>query len=343
MWVKTLESTGASKIEDLEISSTGDFYLTGYFEGNIDLDPSGSNTQTKTSNGSRDVFILKLDSNGDYLWGNSFGSTNPDNVNVIRSLDSGVYVGGVFSGATEFQTGNPVSPLSTDDGYLVKYDDMGNFNFVYTIGGNGSGSGLFEEVEDVTEVNNTLVVSGNFISTVDFDNDPNNTANSTSNGNRDAYVLELTTSGDYINNYTIGGTDDEVRNRVHITNGNEIILYGAFESASIDLDPSSGVDTYTNGFNFHDIYFSHFSTPNLLSVDNAVLESFSVYPNPTTGVINIQSNTAIDSYIIYNQLGQVMKTGNDTNRIDINSFPRGLYMLQITSGNSSVTKKIVKQ
>ena len=67
-----------------------------------------------------------------------------------------------------------------------------------------------------------------------------------------------------------------------------------------------------------------------------------VYPNPTTGVLNIQSSEAIKAIVIYNTLGAVVKTENEKS-FTIAELPVGVYFINIQTENNSITKRIVKQ
>ncbi|UPT68042.1 MAG: multicopper oxidase domain-containing protein [Sphingobacteriales bacterium JAD_PAG50586_3] len=75
--------------------------------------------------------------------------------------------------------------------------------------------------------------------------------------------------------------------------------------------------------------------------------AFSVYPNPTSDVLNI-ATTGNEKYTvtIFNSLGlQVYSSGQAISNLQIetSTFPAGIYFLQINSKNTTITKKIIKQ
>ena len=80
-----------------------------------------------------------------------------------------------------------------------------------------------------------------------------------------------------------------------------------------------------------------------LSTDEVFGSKFSVYPNPSSDVINIRTTERVDKVELYNTLGQSVIRSNsfDGNQIDINSLKSGLYLLKIYSGNKTVTKKVI--
>lgn len=73
---------------------------------------------------------------------------------------------------------------------------------------------------------------------------------------------------------------------------------------------------------------------------------FSVYPNPTTGVINITSpGNKIFLLKIYNSLGENIysKQAISNCTLPVADFPNGIYFLQIKSESKSFNQKFIKQ
>jgi len=82
----------------------------------------------------------------------------------------------------------------------------------------------------------------------------------------------------------------------------------------------------------------------ILGLNENTLEGFSVYPSPTTGVLNIQSKTPITEIEIYNQLGQLVLSNSNKNTIDISSVSQGVYFIKIIDENGNIgTQKVVKK
>lgn len=82
----------------------------------------------------------------------------------------------------------------------------------------------------------------------------------------------------------------------------------------------------------------------ILSVNEYTLVGFNVYPTPTTGILNIQSETTIVQLEIYNQLGQLVLTNKNQNAIDISSVSQGIYFIKIKDENDAFgTQKVVKK
>ncbi len=79
-----------------------------------------------------------------------------------------------------------------------------------------------------------------------------------------------------------------------------------------------------------------------LASDSFVQSNFSVYPNPSNGIINIalQNNLQLEKVSIYNQLGQLVKTAN-TNAINTTELKTGTYYLEVITNTGKATKKVV--
>ena len=67
-----------------------------------------------------------------------------------------------------------------------------------------------------------------------------------------------------------------------------------------------------------------------------------MYPNPTTGKINI-SLTLKGTYQIYNEVGRVFTEGDISEFLDLTDYPKGMYMLLLNVENEHQYVKIIKQ
>ena len=80
-----------------------------------------------------------------------------------------------------------------------------------------------------------------------------------------------------------------------------------------------------------------------LSVIKNTLIDFSVYPSPTTGLLNVNSETTIIQIEIYNLLGQLVESNTNQNTIDISNVSQGVYFIKAKDEYGNIgTKKVVK-
>src|SRR6185503_11516661 len=74
-WAKRIGASDEDEILSLAISASGNIYSAGYFFGTVDFDPNAGTTEL-TAAGGYDVFILKLDTAGNFMWVDGLGGTD---------------------------------------------------------------------------------------------------------------------------------------------------------------------------------------------------------------------------------------------------------------------------
>lgn len=81
-------------------------------------------------------------------------------------------------------------------------------------------------------------------------------------------------------------------------------------------------------------------------IDNQTDTSTVVYPNPTKGPIHIRTKKMIDELFVYDIAGKIImrkeKPEEGKNTIDMASYPQGIYLIRIRSGEVWETFKIIK-
>ena len=74
--------------------------------------------------------------------------------------------------------------------------------------------------------------------------------------------------------------------------------------------------------------------------------SISLYPNPTSSLLNIKAENRIKSVELYDVQGriiQVNKADSDEVLIDVSGYNSGVYFVKVTTDFGSQIKKIVKE
>jgi hypothetical protein len=242
IWVKQLKGEIVEPF-DIKIDAFQNIYVTGYFTGlNADFDP-GSSTNYLNATGGYDVFILKLSASGDFTWAKNIGGYGNDVAyNILFDNASNVYITGVFGSATDFDPGPGVFNISCSgvtDVFILMLTSGGEFLWCKAFGGY-----LFDvpwhTVQDAT---GNLYIAGTYGAIVDFDPGPG-VASYTSAGNRDAFLLKLTSQGEFCWVKCIGGIELDEAEQLFIANTGEVYLAGYFDN-TVDLDPGPGVEIYT--------------------------------------------------------------------------------------------------
>lgn len=67
-----------------------------------------------------------------------------------------------------------------------------------------------------------------------------------------------------------------------------------------------------------------------------------IYPNPSDGIFNIKTTVQNLEYVVMSIQGKIMQQGILTqNEINLSNYPKGIYFLQLSSGNETVVEKLV--
>jgi hypothetical protein len=100
---------------------------------------------------------------------------------------------------------------------------------------------------------------------------------------------------------------------------------------------------------FDDIIVNNISTPEVLGVPkNAMSAKIKMYPNPTTGVLNIQTTEELSSATIYSLEGHkvlnVNKFESSDATINVSNLSNGVYFIKLsTKSGASQTQKFIKE
>ncbi len=219
------------------IDPSGNVYTIGYFAGTVDFDP-GAGTANLNSVGSRDIFVQKLDTYGNFLWARSFGDSSDDyGVSISVDPSGNVYTTGTFLGTVDFNPGAGIANLTSAgniDVFVQKLDASGNFLWARSF---GSTSNNFVSSISVDALGN-VYTSGIFVGTVDFDPGAG-TANLTSAGGDDIFVQKLDASGNFLWARPFGGSFNEDVSSITIDASGSIYSTGIFEG-TVDFDPGTG-------------------------------------------------------------------------------------------------------
>lgn len=104
-----------------------------------------------------------------------------------------------------------------------------------------------------------------------------------------------------------------------------------------------------NATGTHALIVDNFTVSEVLSRRDFLLSKIAIFPNPTTGIVNIknEANILIKSIEINDINGRTIKTVNTKNisnvEVNISDLTSGVYFMNIKTNEGSTTKKIVKQ
>jgi len=244
-WAKNIGGSGYDIGYGIARDNSGNIIATGFFEDVTDFDP-GSNTNNLSATGYEDIFVLKLDGSGNYVWAKQFKGVQGSNYGSGNSLqcdaNGNIFITGFFNDTFDFNPGTGVNNLisdGSDDIFVVKLTSAGALTWAKQIGGTDDESGQ----SLVLDASNYSYITGYFGDIVDF-NPGTSTFNLTSAGSTDIFVMRLDQNGNYGWAKRIGNAGDDVSYSISLDATNYVYIATSFVG-TVDFDPGSSTNNLT--------------------------------------------------------------------------------------------------
>ncbi len=303
-----------SNFFEVEIDGNGNIYTTGIFYNTADFDPSEASFNV-TAEGDNDIFVLKLNSDFEFVWVKTVGSTGDDRgEDLAVDANGNVYTTGYFETTADFDPGigtSSLTPAGSADAFILKLDANGDFVWVKQLGGPN-----FENGNSIANFENNLYITGRFQNTVDFD--PNAGIHELTASGDDAFVLSLNRDGEFQWVGQLGGSSSQ--RGISITTdktGNiyvgglfagttdfdfgagtfELTAEGAFDMYVQKLDPNGNLLFAKSAGGSSEDYLHHiFVDDNFNVITTGRFQSTADF-DPGVGVFNLTSAGSYDAYI----------------------------------------------
>ncbi|WP_343748083.1 SBBP repeat-containing protein [Fluviicola sp.] len=240
VWAKNIGGTANDQGNSIAIDAAGNIYTTGAFIGTVDFDP-GSGATNLTSAGGANVFVSKLDNNGDYVWAKGMGGTKGSSIAIDAA--GNVHTTGFFSGTRDFDPGSGVANLTSagiNDIFVSKLDNNGSYLWAKGMGG----TGIDYVTSMALDATGNVYTTGYFPGTANFN--PAGTANLTSAGANDIFVSKLDNNGNYVWAKNIGGASHDYGQGIALDASGNIYLTGSFAGLA-NFNPNGSTNLYSNG------------------------------------------------------------------------------------------------
>ncbi len=234
LWAVRAGGTGNDYCFNISRDNAGNLYVTGKF---LEVAQFGG-TQI-TSSGGNDIYVAKLDHNGNWLWAMRAGGTGTDQSSSISTDGSGnSYVTGYFNASADFG-GTTLTSSGGQDTFIAKLDTNGNWLWAQRAGGVSHDQGLCVEFSE-----GYCYLTGDFSSTASFGG-----FSLFSAGSVDSFIARLDANGNWLWVDQAGGTGSEEGDCVSIDPAGNCYIGGYFQGTA-----SFGPHTLTA--NGHDVYIA---------------------------------------------------------------------------------------
>lgn len=196
-WISTFNGSAQEKIIAMNIDNSGNIYLSGYFSGDIDFDPGPDSLIYNSTNGQRELFILKMDASENVLWVKTLIGNSAEYGFSIEFDETGnVYLAGAYFETVDFDPGPDeynLTAVGLRDAFLLKLDTDGNFIWVKTIGAAASES----VIDFIIDENGNITLLVFYQVSADFDPGVGEFILTTENVNN-AGLLKLDANGNFL-------------------------------------------------------------------------------------------------------------------------------------------------
>lgn len=253
VWAKQFGGPGDTvpRPDMIEVDKNNNVIISGNFNNTVDFDP-GPAVYNLTSSAHIQAYIVKLNSDGNFIWAEQFGNSptvySGSAITDIRCDESGnIYAAGDFTGACDFDPGPGTFPMTSQglrDAFVAKLTSNGQLIWVKGFGNTTNDYYQFTDTRGLdVDANHNVYVVGDFLGTFDFDPGPN--THIISSGNYyDWYLLKLNAQGDLVWVDAIGGSEADQGADVVVCNDGNVYTCGVIGHIA-DMDPGPGVHTIT--------------------------------------------------------------------------------------------------
>ena len=263
LWASKGVSDGSESVKGIVINHNDEIYITGTFELNFVLTPTGNNVLMElTSLGGKDIFVAKLSSDGIWMWiKQAGGQMNYDDVKgiVVDDAYDFVWITGEYATQLKFFDDGGPNQADVDDTVNLELIANGGLDiFVARI----SGQGEWGEVKEVYSAYSDYVsgiamdTSNNIYITGKSNVGMNFGSITHTGGLEDIFVAKLSSTGwSWVANATAGGSIGySIPEDIKIDSNDDIYITGTYYSQATFGTTS----TTSNGAN--DIYLAKLSS-----------------------------------------------------------------------------------
>jgi hypothetical protein len=242
-WAQGVANAQANAVA---VDSSGNVFVTGSFTGT-----AAFGSTSLSSAGGADVFVAKLDGNGNFLWAVGAGGAGSDSGNGIAVDGAGnAYVTGVFIKQGTFGSITLNPPQGNTDTFVAKLNPSGTVLWAgalyETTGTNGDDHVRGNAI--AVDGSGNAYLTGDYTGTVNFN--PNGsyllTSASRAGGfpSQDAFVLKLDTNGNFAWAGSMGGNGSDGGAGIAVDGSGNVYLTGSY-------GPGSGVHDTDSNNNFN--------------------------------------------------------------------------------------------
>ncbi len=210
-WTRRIGGIAQDRGYGITTDLAGNVYVTGEFRDIVDFGNDFGTGDIKSSAGSEDIFITRINTNGSYGWTRRMGGPSSDGGKCITTDPTGnIYISGYFGNTVDFGadfgTGDIKSSAGYADIFITRINANGSYGWTRRMGGGVGDWGY----DITTDPSGNVYVTGYFTSTVNFGADFGAVDTKTSAGGYDIFITRINAHSGYGWTRRMGGGESDL-------------------------------------------------------------------------------------------------------------------------------------
>jgi uncharacterized repeat protein (TIGR01451 family) len=245
LWAVSFGGSGLQSGRAVSCDAFGNVIVGGAYDGAFDADP-GAGVSTISVLGFLDVFLIKLNASGNFVWAKAVGGGGTASVFDLSTDAAGhIYAVGSFNSTNDFDPGpavfnmTPTVANGNSDCFVLKLTPGGQFIRAFRFGGSGQ-----DEIWSLDEQSGKLALAGYFQTTADL-NPSAAVFNVASAGSSDVFVMLVDSMGSFLHGAAWGGVSVDEASDVMFTGNGNLLVTGSYQG-TVDFDGSGNLPSRTS-------------------------------------------------------------------------------------------------
>lgn len=327
-WFRQVNGSGFSNGNTISILPSGEIIAAGEFIGEMYLGQDSIETRTPDE----DIFYAKFLPSGEPVFLKRAGGVFPGFCKKsVADSNGNFYLAGTHRGVIKTEDDFQIQSQGQNDNfYILAFREDGTAIWGRSLGSLGN-----DESTDLELLDNQLFISGFYENDMEIDskNIP------VGEGFFNAFFAAFSKNTGNLN-WIQTTTGDEFQT------GNCIAPFSA-KAVAAGFDFSKETEIENEPFStrgFFDFFITKINTPEPVSTKETTEFQFSIYPNPATDFLFIETESSDFQIDFFTSSGAFVKRFSNQNKISLKDLPRGLLFYKIVNSKGEFSfGKIVKR
>lgn len=285
-----------------------------------------------SNHGGRDVFLARLDSNGNLIWKQCYGGTGAEG--YFGSAVSNGKGGIVLTTDCSSTNGDVHHHIGYSDFWAVEIDSNSNIVWENSYGsfGEDDPKAICKATDGSIWIAGTVYNKSGNIDTI--------------YGPTDGWIVHADSVGNFINAITLGTHKNDEATMLFPLPGGLVMAGGSYDTSALPGQPMP-----TNWYNGYDIFIATLaswpvSINPVYPLNNST--SLNIYPNPTNNIMNIiPPDLGIHNVLVTDLWGREIfrqNSGGERIQVNVSNWREGMYCVYVTNseGYKWISKVLIQ-